>query len=75
MTYANGDEYRGDWSGDVRQGSGTYTWKDGGQITCSWSADQYVSATEFRSTFPSLISFGSSSQLSDSSNVEPPRAQ
>ena len=40
MSYANGDQYEGDFDMGKREGTGYYTWKKGGRYHGTFKADK-----------------------------------
>ena len=40
MNYANGDQFSGSFSADLRDGSGTYTWANGTTYRGTWKAGE-----------------------------------
>ncbi len=40
MTGISGEEYKGTWKDNIREGKGTQVWKDGKKYTGEWIDDQ-----------------------------------
>jgi len=43
--WANGDEYKGEYKNDKRNGQGTYTWANGDRLDGTWLDDEIVAGT------------------------------
>ena len=39
-TFANGDQYIGNWENDSRKGTGVYIWSSGNKYEGEWEADK-----------------------------------